>query len=106
MLAEHCREVGRDVSEIVTTRLGTLIVAPTREEAERRKDAWQREKGVDDAGLAMRLIWGDPDMVGDGVQRFFDAGLDGMLFNMPVGSTPADVAFAGRTLIERFGPAS
>jgi F420-dependent oxidoreductase-like protein len=103
VLAEHCTQVGRDIAEIVTTRLGTLIIAPTKEEAERRKDAWQREKSIDDAGLAMRLIWGDPEMVVEGAQRFFDAGLDGLLFNMPTGSTPEDVALAGRTLTEHFG---
>lgn len=103
VLAEHCLEIGRNSSEIVTTRLGTLIIASTKEEAERRKDAWQRAKGVDDAALAMRLIWGDPAMVGDAAQRFFDVGLDGLLFNMPTGSTPEDVALAGRTLTERFG---
>jgi F420-dependent oxidoreductase-like protein len=103
VLAEHCRDIGRDPSQIVKTRLGTLIVASTKEEAERRKNDWQREKGVDDAGLAMRLVWGDPEMVGDAAQRFLDAGLDGLIFNMPTGSTPEDVALAGRTLTERFG---
>jgi F420-dependent oxidoreductase-like protein len=103
VLAEHCVEVGRDISEIVTTRLGTLIISPTKEEAERRKDAWQREKGVDEASLAMRLVWGDPEMVVEAAQRFFDAGLDGLLFNMPTGSTPEHVALAGRTLTEHFG---
>jgi len=103
VLAEHCRDIGRDPSQIVKTRLGTLIVASTKEEAERRKNDWQREKGVDDASLAMRLIWGDPGMVGDAAQRFVDAGLDGLIFNMPTGSAPEDVALAGRTLTERFG---
>jgi F420-dependent oxidoreductase-like protein len=102
VLAKHCRDIGRDPSQIVKTRLGTLIIASTKEEAERRKNAWQREKGVDDAGLAMRLVWGDPEMVGDAAQRFFDAGLDGLIFNMPTGSTPEDVALAGQTLTERF----
>ena len=103
VLEEHCRKIRRDPSEIVTTRLGTLIIASTKEEAEQRKDAWQAAKGVDDAGLAMRLVWGDPEMVGDAAQGFFDVGLDGLLFNMPTGSTPEDVALAGRTLTERFG---
>jgi len=103
VLAGHCTAVGRDISEIITTRLGTLIISPTKEEAERRKDAWQQEKGVDDEALAMRLVWGDPDMVVEAAQRFFDAGLDGLLFNMPTGSTPEHVALAGRTLTEHFG---
>ena len=98
VLARHCQDVGRDIGAIVKTRLGTLIVAPTEEEAERRKEAWQREKGVDDAGLGTRLIWGAPETIGDRVRPFIDAGLDGLIFNMPRGSTPEDVDRAGRAL--------
>ncbi len=100
VLAGHCRDVGRDPSEIVTTRLGTLIVAPTKEEAERRRAAYQEARGVDDRMLRSILVWGDPEAVGDQVRAFFDAGLDGLIFNMPVGSTPEDVVLAGRTLNE------
>jgi alkanesulfonate monooxygenase SsuD/methylene tetrahydromethanopterin reductase-like flavin-dependent oxidoreductase (luciferase family) len=96
--------VGRDPAQIVKTRLGTLIVSPTHEEAERRRRTYQSSKGFSDEEVSVRLIWGDPDDVGEAVQPFFDAGLDGLIFNMPVGSTPDDVALAGTTLVERFGP--
>ena len=46
---------------------------------------------------------GFADQVGDAVQAFIDAGLDGLIFNMPPGSTPEEVERAGRTLTERFG---
>ncbi len=36
VLAEHCEAEGRDRSEIIATRLGTLIVGDTAEEADRR----------------------------------------------------------------------
>ena len=98
ILAGHCEAVGRDPAEIVKTRLGTVIVAPTAEDAERRKAAWQAEKGADDASLPSRLTWGDADTIGERVQPFLDAGLDGLLFNMPTGSTPDDVERAGRAL--------
>lgn len=45
VLAEHCRDVGRDPAEIVKTRLGTLIVTKTREEAEARRDEFKRRRG-------------------------------------------------------------
>ena len=106
VLAEHCAEIGRDPSEIVTTRLGTLILTPTMEEAERRKDAWQRERGVMDEEVPGRLMWGDPDAVGERVQTYLDTGLSGLLFNKPRGSSPEDVAFAGEVLTERFGRGS
>ena len=41
VLEEHCANVGRDRSEIVATRLGTLIVGETAEDADRRRRAWQ-----------------------------------------------------------------
>ncbi|MGZ4154522.1 MAG: LLM class F420-dependent oxidoreductase, partial [Actinomycetota bacterium] len=86
VLERHCADVGRDPSEIVKTRLGTLIVAPDEAEAERRKAAWQSEKGVDDEGLAMRLTWGSPGTIGERIRPFLDAGLDGLIFNMPTRS--------------------
>jgi hypothetical protein len=58
---------------------------------------------VDDAMLPSMLICGVADTVGDAVQAYFDVGLDGLIFNMPPGSTPEDVELAGRTLTERFG---
>ncbi len=98
VLAEHCDAEGRDRSEIVATRLGTLIVADSAEDADRRRTKWQRDRGVDDDGLAMRLVWGDRDAVAEQAQAFLDAGLQGLVFNMPAGSTGEDVHRAGKAL--------
>jgi len=98
VLERHCADVGRDPAEIVKTRLGTLIVAPSADEAERRRAAWQADRGVDDDSIAMRLTWGDADSIGQRVRPFLAAGLDGLIFNMPAGSTPEDVDRAGRAL--------
>ena len=98
VLEEHCEAVGRDRSEIVATRLGTLIVGETAEDADRRRRAWQEARGVDDAGLAMRLIWGDRAAVAEQARAFLDAGLQGLIFNMPAGSTVEDVLRAGEAL--------
>jgi F420-dependent oxidoreductase-like protein len=103
ILARHCEDVGRDPAEIVTTRMGTLIVASTDEEAERRRSSWQHEKGVDDASVAMRLTWGTPETIGDRVRPFLEAGLGGLIFNMPRGSGPEDVELAGRALRSAVG---
>lgn len=105
VIAQHCESIGRGPAEIHTTRLGTLIIAPTREEADGRRRAWMTERGVDESTLDARLIWGEPETVGDRVQAFLDTGLDGLIFNMPAGSSPEDVVLAGRTLSERFGEA-
>ena len=98
VLSEHCATEGRDRSEIVATRLGTLIVADTHDEADRRRRAWQADRDVDDEGLAMRLTWGDRTEVAEQASAFLDAGLQGLLFNMPAGSSPDDVSRAGEAL--------
>ena len=98
VLREHCDAVGRDPAEIVTTRLGTLIVAQTMAEAERRRHEWQEQRGVPDESVEARLWWGDPDAIRGQAKAMLDVGLGGLLFNMPAGSSPEDVRLAGETL--------
>jgi F420-dependent oxidoreductase-like protein len=98
VLSEHCATEGRDRAEIVATRLGTLLVGESHEDADRRRREWQAAHGVDDAGLAMRLTWGDRAAVAEQAAAFLDAGLQGLLFNMPPGSSPDDVTRAGEAL--------
>ncbi|HXF36530.1 MAG TPA: hypothetical protein VNO17_05035 [Actinomycetota bacterium] len=59
--------------------------------------------GVDREDLRARVTAGDPDAVSREVERFLAAGLDGLIFNLPPGSSPEDVELAGRTLTGRFG---
>jgi len=103
VLRDHCRDIGRDPAEIVKTRLGTLVVTATKEEGDERREAFKRLRGIDDAMLPSMLTCGTADEIGDAVQPFFDAGLDGLIFNMPAGSTPEMVELAGTALTERFG---
>jgi F420-dependent oxidoreductase-like protein len=103
VLTDHCAEIGRDPSEITKTRLGTLFVATTEGEVIARREEFKARRGIDDSMLAATFICGLPDPVGDAVQAFIDAGLDGLIFNMPPGSSPEEVDRAGRTLTERFG---
>ena len=69
VLDEHCHDVGRDRSEIETTRLGTSIMDPLIVETSR---------------------------------TFLEAGLDGMIFGVPSGTTPDQVADAARSLTTAF----
>ena len=98
VLREHCEAVGRDPEEIVTTRLGTLIVAETMADAERRKRAWQEERGIPDESIGARLWWGDADAIRGQAKAMLDVGLGGLLFNMPAESSPEDVRLAGEAL--------
>jgi F420-dependent oxidoreductase-like protein len=104
VLAAHCRDVGRDPSDVVKTRLGTLFVTRSAEETRERREEFMARRGVAAVDLPSMFTCGEPNEVGDALQVFFDAGLDGLLFNMPVGSTPADVERAGIALTSRFGP--
>jgi F420-dependent oxidoreductase-like protein len=98
VLQQHCDAEGRDRREIVATRLGTLIVGEDADDAMRRRRAWQEARGVDDDSVAMRLTWGDAEAVAEQARGFLDVGLDGLLFNMPAGSSVDDVARAGAAL--------
>jgi alkanesulfonate monooxygenase SsuD/methylene tetrahydromethanopterin reductase-like flavin-dependent oxidoreductase (luciferase family) len=102
VLADHCEDVGRDPTEITKTRLGTLFVATTEGEVVGRREEFKARRGIDDSMLAATFICGLADEVGGAVQAFIDAGLDGLIFNMPPGSTPEEVERAGRVLTERF----
>jgi F420-dependent oxidoreductase-like protein len=103
VIEQHCADLGRASDEIVTTRLGTLALAETHEEAERQRRAFQERRGLDDDGVRSSLIWGTTDEVAERIQGFFDVGLDGMLFNLPPGSGIEDVERAGAMISERFG---
>jgi F420-dependent oxidoreductase-like protein len=104
VLASHCSDVGRDVSEINKTPLGSLVVAPTMEQAEERRNAFLLRRGLDwhtlddkvRAMVSARIVVGDPDTVGERLRALLDVGLDGFAFNLPAdGHDPEAVAFAG-----------
>jgi alkanesulfonate monooxygenase SsuD/methylene tetrahydromethanopterin reductase-like flavin-dependent oxidoreductase (luciferase family) len=100
VLAQHCEAVGRDPSEIVTTRLTTLIVGQSSEDAERRRREWQEARGVDDETVQARLMWGDRKGAAEQARTFLAAGLGGLIFNMPAGSSAEDVLRAGEALAQ------
>ena len=46
---------------------------------------------------------GDPDEVGEQIQALVDAGIDGLIFNMPNPQDPDALALAGETLSRALG---
>jgi F420-dependent oxidoreductase-like protein len=98
VLERHCEDVGRDPAEITKTRLGTLAVGRTHEEAERKLDIIRSRSSIPEERLRMMSTVGDPDEVGDRVQEFLDAGLDGLIFNMPDVEDLETVRLAGDAL--------
>jgi F420-dependent oxidoreductase-like protein len=98
VLERHCEEIGRDPAEILKTRTGMLIVAPTAAEAERRGEEVRRETGLDEETFRLRCIAGDPDEVAERAQELLDAGLDGLMFFTSGLWTPDGVALAGEAI--------
>jgi F420-dependent oxidoreductase-like protein len=89
VIDEHCERLGRDPSEIWRTRLGTVAVGPTMEAVEAGLAARFGAERFSDIPEAMRaaikerVTYGDADTVGEELQAFRDAGLDGIILNMP-----------------------
>ncbi len=103
VLDEHCRRAGRDPAEITKTRLGALVLAGTAAEAARigadlratRNMAMDKYRGY--------TIEGDADGVVAQIQALFEAGLDGLIFNMSDLTDRAGIAEAGALLQDAFG---
>jgi F420-dependent oxidoreductase-like protein len=97
VLEGHCEAVGRDPGEIVKTKLGTLAIGTTEKEAQAKLEP-RRRLGISEERLAGFVIAGDPDAIGEQVAAHLDAGLDGLVVNMPDVHDLELVALAGETL--------
>lgn len=98
VLDAHCEAVGRDPAEITKTRLGGLVIAPSKEEAERTGAEAAARRGTDLERYRAYAMIGDPDTIREQVRAHLDAGLDGLLFNMPDSQDLGPVELAGSTL--------
>jgi F420-dependent oxidoreductase-like protein len=98
VLDAHCEEIGRDPSEITKTRLGALLIAGTAEAAEAKLAPFAAVRNATEEQARAYAIVGDPDSVGEQFQAFLDAGLDGLIFNMPDAHDLEPVELAGRTI--------
>jgi F420-dependent oxidoreductase-like protein len=98
VLRRHCEDVGRDPSEIDTTRLGAVVVAPTEAEALKKAEPAAARRGMTIDQYRAYAVMGTPDMVADQARAFLDAGLTGLIFNMPDAYDLETVALAGKTL--------
>ena len=102
VLEAHCETVRRDPAQITKTKLGTLAIAATHEEAQ-GKLAPMRERGVSEERIAGFAIAGDPDGVAEQVAAHLDAGLDGLVVNLPDVHDLDTVALAGEVLSRAVG---
>jgi F420-dependent oxidoreductase-like protein len=102
VLDSHCADVGRDPGEITRTRLGTLAIAESNEEAERRLASWPDRLQLDPERLRNVVTVGTPDEVIEKVHALRLAGIEGLIMNMPDPYDLDSVALAGETLVRAF----
>ena len=104
VLDEHCSRLGRNPRDICRTRLGTLVVGRTHEEATARIAKRFGVSSLDDLGseigarIKAMMIIGDRDTVGEEVSNLLAAGLDGLIFNLPDAHDLESVHLAGEIL--------
>ena len=97
VLEGHCEDVGRDPADITKTRMGTVYIASTHEAAQAKLDA-AVAKAADPDRVRAQAFLGEPDEVAAQVQKYLDAGLDGVTISMPDVHDTEAVALAGETL--------
>jgi F420-dependent oxidoreductase-like protein len=103
VLEGHCERLGRDPSEITKTRNGTVIIGQTHEQAQaKQREAAEIGWPADRVDTA---LVGDPDTVGEEVQKLLDAGLDGVTMVVPTCYDLDSVALLGETLAPLVGSA-
>jgi F420-dependent oxidoreductase-like protein len=98
VLDAHCKDVGRDRREITTTRLSTLMPTTSAEETDRLSTMLRDASGAE---FDERFNVGEPDQIVEQVAALVDAGLDGLIFNLPF-ADPATVRRTGELLASRF----
>jgi F420-dependent oxidoreductase-like protein len=106
VLERHCETVGRDPGTIVKTRLGSLLIRKTDAEAERLFEQILNRPGIDKERVRTMFMVGGPDRVAEQAQKLLDAGLDGLIFNLPHMEDPEAIELAGETLAGLRQPAA
>jgi alkanesulfonate monooxygenase SsuD/methylene tetrahydromethanopterin reductase-like flavin-dependent oxidoreductase (luciferase family) len=98
VLRGHCGELGRDSDEITKTRLGTLVLAESDAAAARKVDRLVETTNWSEELLRAWALVGGPERVTDEVHAFLEAGLDGLIFNLPGAEDLDTVSMAGEVL--------
>ena len=96
ILHNHCADIGRDPSEVKITRLGSLFLARSADEAEQLRAGIADAMGEEWAREA--ATFGDADSVSEQLRELVDAGAEELIFNLPLANTAEDVTAAGEVL--------
>lgn len=104
VLDQHCSTLGRDPATICRTRLSTLVLGDTKEQAEAMVAGRFGAKNIADlpedtrAKIARMTTYGSAESVGEEIQNLLDAGLTGHIFNLPAAHDIDSVHRAGEVL--------
>jgi F420-dependent oxidoreductase-like protein len=102
VLDRHCEDAGRDPKEIWRTNLKTVLIAPTKEQADARVSDLAGRWGVDEERARAIVLAGGPDDVADEMRALVDTGLNGVIVNLTDAYDLESVARAGETLSKLF----
>jgi F420-dependent oxidoreductase-like protein len=102
VLERHCADVGRDPAEITKTKLTTVVVGRTVEDARATAEEVSRGRGDMAAAFLASAVVGDADAVVEQVAAHREAGLDGLIFNLPEIRDPDQVRLAGEAVAKAF----
>ena len=83
VLEGHCERLGRDPAEITKTRLGTIIIAPTQEEADAKLEWLAQATRHGSATVAQPCSTGDPDTVVEKATELLESGIDAPHLQLP-----------------------
>jgi len=103
ILDAHCERINRDPAEITKTRLGAIVLADTAEDATRLGAELRAVRNMGREKYDAYAVAGDRDSVLEQVQELFDAGLDGLIFNVHDPTDLESIANAGALLKDNFG---
>jgi F420-dependent oxidoreductase-like protein len=98
VLDAACDAAGRDPALITRTRLGGLILADTRADADRKLDEFARTRNRSLDWARGYAIYGSADELAERANELRTLGLDGLIFNMPNAYDLDAVARVGRAL--------
>jgi F420-dependent oxidoreductase-like protein len=98
VIQRHCKDVGRDPTEVKITRMATMMITDSPEQTEQTREFLTAAAGAE---AAAAFTFGQEDEIVAQVEELIDAGVDTFIFNMPM-SDAAGVRRAGELLTARF----
>ncbi len=99
VIQRHCKDVGRDPTEVKITRMSSMMVTDSAEQTAQVREFVTAAAGAE-AASAFNI--GQEDEIVAQVDELIDAGVETLIFNMPM-SDAAGVRRAGELLVTRFG---